>query len=83
MTLPLHLRPFTPGAIHVRLLTHGVEILQFVKKYEDAVTQLRQLLDQSIYHRDYRGRWYDRLALNLDYHLKRPLEVIFRTVLYF
>lgn len=73
--LPVHLRLFTSGAIYVRLLTHGVEILQFLKKYEDAVTQLHQLLDQTIYHQDYRGRWSDRLALNLDFHLKKPLVV--------
>ena len=73
--LPQHLRLFTAGAVYTRLLTMGVEVLQFTKRYSEAVEQLRFLLNQDVYHVDYRGRWYDRLALNLDYHLKQPLQV--------
>jgi hypothetical protein len=75
MTLPQHLRCFTAGAVYARFLTYGVEVLQFTKRYSEAVDQLRRLLSQTVYHVDYRGRWYDRLALDVDYHLKRPLEV--------
>ena len=73
--LAQYLRHFTAGAVYARLLTIGVEVLQFTKHYSEAVGQLRALLDQSVYHVDYRGRWYDRLALNTDYHLKQPLQV--------
>jgi len=70
-----HLRPYTAGALYVRVLTYGVEVLQFVKRYSDAVNQLKQLIGQNVYHLEYRGRWFDRLALNLDYHLKQPVQV--------
>ena len=75
-SLPQHLRSFTAGAVYVRVLTHGVEVLQFVKHYSDAVNQLQQLIAQQVYQLEYRGRWYDRLALNLDYHLKQPMQVL-------
>jgi len=74
--LPHHLRSFTAGAVYVRILTYGVEVLQFTKHYSEAVDQLQQLIGQGVYQLEYRGRWYDRLALNLDYHLKRPMQVL-------
>lgn len=73
--LPPHLRTFTAGSVYVRILTLGVEVLQSMKHYGEAVNQLRQLIGQHIYQLEYRGRWYDRLALNLDFHLKQPMQV--------
>ena len=78
--MPQHLRPFTAGAVYVRILTYGVEVLQFVKHYSEAVKQLEQLIGQHVYQLQYRGRWYDRLALNLDYHLKQPMQVMLTTL---
>ncbi|KAI0225959.1 Fanconi-associated nuclease 1 [Lamellibrachia satsuma] len=69
-SLPEHLRVYTAGSVWVRVLTLGVELLQFVKDYTAATHQLKALLAQTVYHPDYRGRWYDRLTLNLDHHLK-------------
>lgn len=74
--LPQHLRSFTAGAVYVRILTCGIEVLQFLKRYSEAVKQLEQLIGQNVYQLEYRGRWYDRLALNLDFHLKRPMQVL-------
>lgn len=34
------------------------------------------MLAQEVYNPHYRGRWYDRLALNLDYHLKESLKAL-------
>jgi len=82
-SLPQHLRSFTAGAVFVRVLTYGVEVLQFVKHYSEAVNQLEQLIGQHVYRLEYRGRWYDRLALNLDYHLKQPMQVILLCFLFF
>ena len=42
--------------------------------YECAVSLLRRLLD-SPFCMSSRGRWYDRLALDLDQHLKQRVEV--------
>ncbi|XP_076980120.1 fanconi-associated nuclease 1 isoform X2 [Tamandua tetradactyla] len=69
--LPLFLRCFTVGWIYTRILSRMVEILQRLHMYEEAVKELENLLSQKIYCPDSRGRWWDRLALNLHQHLKR------------
>ncbi|XP_008056821.1 fanconi-associated nuclease 1 [Carlito syrichta] len=69
--LPLFLRCFTVGWIYTRILSRTVEILQRLHMYEEAVEELENLLSQRIYCPDSRGRWWDRLALNLHQHLKR------------
>ncbi|XP_042330800.1 fanconi-associated nuclease 1 isoform X1 [Sceloporus undulatus] len=68
--LPEYLRRFTVGWVYTRILSRGVEILQRLHMYEEAVEQLQDLLAQEIYCMDSRGRWWDRLALNLHQHLK-------------
>ncbi|XP_029806861.1 fanconi-associated nuclease 1 isoform X4 [Suricata suricatta] len=69
--LPLFLRCFTVGWIYTRILSRTVEILQRLHLYEEAVKELENLLSQRLYCPDSRGRWWDRLALNLHQHLKR------------
>ncbi|XP_073083192.1 fanconi-associated nuclease 1 isoform X1 [Manis javanica] len=69
--LPLFLRCFTVGWIYTRILSRTVEILQRLHMYEEAVKELENLLSQKVYCLDSRGRWWDRLALNLHQHLKR------------
>ena len=73
--LPVFLRQYTAGAVYTRVLSYGVELLQYNKQYSQAVQQLEELIRQDTYHVDYRGRWYDRWALNLDYHLKHTNKV--------
>lgn len=48
-------------------------VLGFV--LQEAVEELQSLLSQSVYCLDSRGRWWDRLALNLHQHLKKPQQV--------
>ncbi|XP_071070502.1 fanconi-associated nuclease 1 isoform X4 [Dasypus novemcinctus] len=69
--LPLFLRCFTVGWIYTRIFSRMVEIFQRLHMYEEAVKELENLLSQKIYCPDSRGRWWDRLALNLHQHLKR------------
>ncbi|XP_045141698.1 fanconi-associated nuclease 1 isoform X2 [Echinops telfairi] len=73
--LPLFLRCFTVGWIYTRILSRNVEILERLHMYEDAVKELENLLSQKIYCPESRGRWWDRLALNLHKHLKH-LELV-------
>ncbi|KAG8516281.1 Fanconi-associated nuclease 1, partial [Galemys pyrenaicus] len=70
-TLPVFLRCFTVGWIYTRILSRTVEVLQRLHLYEEAVEELESLLSQQVYCPDSRGRWWDRLALNLHQHLKR------------
>ncbi|KAM8891803.1 fanconi-associated nuclease 1 isoform 2-T2 [Spinachia spinachia] len=74
--LPVFLRSFTTGWAYTRILSRGVEILQRLRHYEEAVEELRSLLSQFVYCPDSRGRWWDRLALNLHQHLKKPEQAI-------
>ncbi|KAM3609529.1 uncharacterized protein V6R79_016386 [Siganus canaliculatus] len=74
--LPVFLRSFTTGWAYTRILSRGVEILQRLRRYEEAIEELRSLLSQSVYCLDSRGRWWDRLALNLHQHLKKPEQAI-------
>uniref|UniRef100_A0A8C4DES9 Fanconi-associated nuclease n=1 Tax=Dicentrarchus labrax TaxID=13489 RepID=A0A8C4DES9_DICLA len=74
--LPVFLRSFTTGWAYTRILSRGVEILQRLRRYEEAIEELRSLLSQSVFCPDSRGRWWDRLALNLHQHLKKPEQVI-------
>uniref|UniRef100_A0A8C7Z160 Fanconi-associated nuclease n=1 Tax=Oryzias sinensis TaxID=183150 RepID=A0A8C7Z160_9TELE len=74
--LPVFLRSFTTGWAYTRILSRGVEILQRLRRYEDAVEELQFLLQQTVYCVDSRGRWWDRMALNLHQHLKKPEKAI-------
>ncbi|XP_006975900.3 fanconi-associated nuclease 1 [Peromyscus maniculatus bairdii] len=77
--LPLFLRCFTVGWIYTRILSRAVEVLERLRLYEEAVEELEKLLSQKVYCPDSRGRWWDRLALNLHQHLKR-LEAAIRCI---
>ncbi|NXA49938.1 FAN1 nuclease, partial [Nothocercus julius] len=74
--LPEYLRHFTVGWVYTRILSQGVEILQRLHMYKEAVRQLQDLLAQQVYCADSRGRWWDRLALNLHQHLKDTRKAI-------
>ncbi|CAD5124305.1 DgyrCDS12594 [Dimorphilus gyrociliatus] len=69
--LPVFLRVFSAGTIYTRIMVMGVEILQRLKRYKDAVKLITSILDQSTYGWHVRGAMYERLTLNLDQHLKR------------
>ncbi|XP_070177738.1 fanconi-associated nuclease 1-like isoform X3 [Littorina saxatilis] len=70
------LRCYTAGSVLVRLMSQGIEILQRRKDYTAAVALIGQLLDQNIYKLDHHGYWWDRLALNLDVHLKQHEQAL-------
>ncbi|NWW76853.1 FAN1 nuclease, partial [Climacteris rufus] len=74
--LPEYLRRFTVGWVYTRILSQGVEILQRLHRYKEAVQELQGLLAQDVYCADSRGRWWDRLALNLHQHLKNTKKAI-------
>lgn len=74
--LPVYLRCFTVGWVYTRIRSRGVEILQRLHLYVEAVDELESLLSQTVYCPDSRGRWWDRLALNLHQHLKRTEKAV-------
>ena len=76
LELPLFLRRFTAGSVYISLLNKRIEALQCLKKYREAVDLLQMLIDQDVYLLTHRGHWYDRIALNLETHLKDHKKVI-------
>ena len=76
MSLPRFLRCYSSISVLVHILSCSVECYQRLKNYRKAVEQLRFLLNQTTHLQDYRGRWYDRLALNLEMHRKLPAEAV-------
>ncbi|CAL1262121.1 unnamed protein product [Larinioides sclopetarius] len=75
-SLPLFLKRYTSFHVYIRCMTLGVEALQRLRQYKEAVSLLRKLLKQTTFCQDYKGRWYDRLALNLEQHLKQPEQAL-------
>lgn len=71
-SLPRFLRRFTRGAVLAYVLSKAVEVFERLREYDKAVDLIRRLLKQDLYLPDYRGRWYERLTLDLDQHLKDP-----------
>lgn len=74
--LPVFLRCYTVGWVYTRIASRRVDILQRLHQYEEAVQELQILLAQKVYCPDSRGRWWDRLALNLHQHLKRLEQAV-------
>ena len=66
---------YSDGSVYSRTLSHCVEYLEKCRRYEQANKLLETLLSQSTYSTTSRGRWWERLALNLDQHLKKYNEV--------
>ncbi|VDN56078.1 unnamed protein product [Dracunculus medinensis] len=70
---------FCEDFLKYRCISHGVNALQRMRDYEKAVDWLRELLFNDHYKffvPSIRGAWWDRLALNLNFHLKQNDEVL-------
>lgn len=74
-SLPSFLLPFTAGCLYTRLLSTIAEYLEKKGRYERANNILELLLSQEKFCSGYRGRWWERLTLNYDYHLKKKEKV--------
>lgn len=75
LKLPLFLRRYSAGSAYAYCLFSGLEGLK--KKKEDipeAISILRELLDQDVYHTYHRGKYFIELALLLHHHMKNPEE---------
>ncbi|XP_028411307.1 fanconi-associated nuclease 1-like isoform X2 [Dendronephthya gigantea] len=76
LKLPVHLRCFSESWLLTKMCSLGVDLLQRNREYCAAVELLRQLLSQTEFCPNNRGWWWERLALNLDQHLKKPSEAL-------
>ena len=76
--LPIYLRVFTCGSIYCKLLSiFAFEVLQRLRKYDEANALFDFLIHkQSLYLLTQRAKWYERLALNYESHLKNPLKAL-------
>lgn len=72
LELPSYLRRFTAGSQYAYCFNRRIEALQRQKRYQEAVDLLDVLVRQDVYLLSHRGHWYERLALNVEQHLKNP-----------
>ncbi|KAL6740968.1 hypothetical protein Aduo_014270 [Ancylostoma duodenale] len=78
-SLPMPLRRFTAFAILIRCVAHGAGVLERQKKYAIAISWQRFLLktpELKPFCTNSRGALWDRLALNLDAHMKEREEAL-------
>ncbi|KAG4066300.1 hypothetical protein HA402_000524 [Bradysia odoriphaga] len=76
LLLPNYLRNQTAGHIFTRCLNHLVAVLEQLKDHARAVEVLRLIYLQEVYCQHYKGKWLERLAIDLDKHLKQPAEAL-------
>ncbi|KAF7633268.1 Fanconi-associated nuclease [Meloidogyne graminicola] len=77
INLPIYLRKFTAPWVYCRCIFRGVEEVQKLRDYKLAVNLLMFLIQKEEFKHfciNSRGKWYKRLALNLNKHLKRDEE---------
>lgn len=71
-SLPLFIRRYTSGSVYAYAMTKALEAFKKCKdQLSECVIMLEELLCQDIYLPQYRGKWYDQLALLLQVHLKK------------
>lgn len=68
------LRRYMPGWVYCRSLSNLAGELEKEALFEEAVRLYRRLLGQKLYCNGGRGKWWDRLALDLHKHLKQLQE---------
>ena len=69
------LHRFSAGWVYARMLSIIVEYLEKQGRYKEANNLLQCLLSQELYCTSSRGRWWERIALNLDCHLRQKEKV--------
>ncbi|EDV26826.1 uncharacterized protein TRIADDRAFT_54130 [Trichoplax adhaerens] len=70
--LPSYLMQYTPGWVCCQILSSGIGLLEKKRMYKEASMELQYLLQQKVFCNVRRGKWWDRLALILEQHLKQP-----------
>uniref|UniRef100_A0A915EI40 Fanconi-associated nuclease n=1 Tax=Ditylenchus dipsaci TaxID=166011 RepID=A0A915EI40_9BILA len=78
-SLPKCVRKFSGAWVLIRCVYHLIEALQTIKDFERAVRLLQFLINDEgvrMFCHSVRGVWYNRLTLNLDFHLKRKDEAV-------
>lgn len=73
--LPSYLMQYSPGWVCTQILSTGIGLLEKKRMYKEASMELQFLLQQKIFCQGRRGKWWDRLALILEQHLKQPKPV--------
>ncbi|PJF16464.1 hypothetical protein PSACC_03710 [Paramicrosporidium saccamoebae] len=70
------LRRYTAGWVYTRMLTSLVGFLEKAKNHKEANRILEILLGQDVYCLGYRGKWWERLVLNLATHVGGKTEAL-------
>lgn len=70
--IPVYLRNATAGHVYLRCLTHVIGAFESKRMYKEAVEACRILVQQNVLCLTYKGKFYERLALDLERYLKQP-----------
>ena len=73
-SMPYYLRNMTAGHVYTRCLNHIIPVAESLKFFAVAIDLLNKIVDQQNYCLHYKGKWYERIAIDLESHLKRPLD---------
>lgn len=73
--LPYYLRRYTCTSQMIRCLGYATELLQKLKRWQEAADIFHMVLEQNIYNLNRRGHWYERLSLIYDFHIKNKAKV--------
>eukprot|EP00127_Corallochytrium_limacisporum_P001403 Clim_evm25s55 gene=Clim_evmTU25s55 len=68
------LRRFHAGEVYMSMLTIGAEVFERLHRWSDACDLYEQMIKQHIFGHSYRGKWYDRISINLKDHLNHHHE---------
>ena len=69
-TIPLHLRRYVATSLHAYAVWKMGEAYEKQRKYPEAVKVMEILVAQDVYIPYYKGKIFDRLALDYGTHLK-------------
>lgn len=75
-SLPVFLRNATAGHVLLRCLSHLIGAFETLKNYEMAVKLCKMLVGQDVVCLSYKGKFYERLAIDLERHLKKPNDAL-------
>lgn len=79
-SLPVYLRNATAGHVFLRCLTHLIGAYETKKLYQEAVDLCRILLDQDVFCLSYKGKFYERIQIDLERYLKKKDQAFYSLI---
>ena len=75
-SMPTYLRNATAGHVFLRCISHLIGAFESMKMHQQAVALCKVIVSQDVVCLSYKGKFYERLAIDLERHLKKPGEAL-------